>query len=356
MDEKNTVPLPRATTVAYGEHPSQFIDVYTPAGAGPHPVVVLIHGGFWRLPWGRDLMSGLASDLVGRGFAAVNVEYRRLGEDGGGWPGTCEDVVSALSVLAGKRGEVDAVGMGTADAVDAVNVANAVDTAGGVDAVDTVDGVDRGNEAKRMVAADSGAAAAADPGAAAGVDAGTGTGTGTGPEPDSDRDPDAETGPDLGLDLGRVGLVGHSAGGHLALWAAKHAPFPVRVVVSQSGVLDLRAAARDRLDGGADGRLPAAVDFVGGEAGDVRFDAAYSLASPIELLPLGADVHQFVLHGDADNRVPFQQSVDYVAAAEAAGDSVELAAFAGMGHFEVIDAAHESWLRAVGELARRLGA
>jgi acetyl esterase/lipase len=315
MDEKGAVPLPQVTTVVYGEHPSQFIDVYTPAGAGPHPVVVLIHGGFWRLPWGRDLMLGLASDLVGRGFAAVNVEYRRLGEDGGGWPGTCEDIVSALGVMAGKREQTD-----EADLADSAGPAVAV----------------------------------------AGGDPGVGLKAGTDPDADPDlgleRDSDADPDSDLGLDLGRVGLVGHSAGGHLALWAAKHAPFPVRVVVSQSGVLDLRSAARDRLDGDSGGRLPAAVEFVGGEPEDALFDAAYSLASPIELLPLGPAVHQFVLHGDADNRVPFQQSVDYVAAAQAAGDSVEFAAFTGMGHFEVIDAAHESWLRAAEELARRLGA
>jgi acetyl esterase/lipase len=269
MDDGNTAALPRATTVAYGEHPSQFIDVYSPEGAGPHPVVILIHGGFWRLPWGRDLMHGLAADLVGRGFAAVNVEYRRLGEDGGGWPGTCEDVVAALRALT----DVEAAGSG-----------------------------------------------------------------------------------ESGLDLSRVGLVGHSAGGHLALWATKHAPLPVRVVISQAGVVDLRSAARERLDGNAEGRFPAAVEFVGGEADDADFDAAYSRASPIELLPLGPAVHQLVLHGDADNRVPFRQSVDYVAAAQGAGDSVELAAFTGMGHFEVIDAAHASWLRAVEELTRRLGA
>jgi acetyl esterase/lipase len=343
MGEKGAVPLPQATTVVYGDHPSQFIDVYTPAGAGPHPVVVLIHGGFWRLPWGRDLMLGLASDLVARGFAAVNVEYRRLGEDGGGWPGTCEDIVSALGVMAGKRERAD-----EADLADGAGLTVAVAVVGA--------GRDPGAGLKPGLDPDP------DADLGLGPDADPGLGLGLAPDADADldlgreRDPDANLNPDLGLDLGRVGLVGHSAGGHLALWAAKYAPFPVRVVVSQSGVLDLRSAARDRLDGDSGGRLPAAVEFVGGEPEDALFDAAYSLASPIELLPLGSAVHQFVLHGDADNRVPFQQSVDYVAAARAAGDSVELAAFTGMGHFEVIDAAHESWLRAVEELTRRLGA
>ena len=238
----------------YGGHPSQFIEIHRPEGDGPHPVVVLIHGGFWRLPWDRGLMRPLAADLVGRGFTAVNVEYRRLGEQGGGWPGTCQDVAAALTAAAS------------------------------------------------------------------------------------------------GLDVGGLALVGHSAGGHLALWAARHAPSPVRLVVSQAGVADLRQAARDRLDGGAD-RWPAAFEFMGGEPAEVP---DYALASPIELLPLGPTVHQLVVHGDADDRVPFQQSADYVAAARAAGDSAELAAFTGMGHFELIDPAHESWLRTVAELTARL--
>ena len=102
--------------------------------------------------------------------------------------------------------------------------------------------------------------------------------------------------------------------------------------------------------------MPAAVEFIGGVVGDAAFDSAYRLASPIALLPLGPSIHQLVLHGDADNRVPFQQSVDYVAAARAAGDSVEFAEFTGMGHFELIDPAHESWARTVAELGRRLGA
>jgi acetyl esterase/lipase len=245
-----------ASTVAYGDHPSQFIEIQWPGGDEARPVVALIHGGFWRLPWDRTLMAPLAKDLLGRGFATVNVEYRRLGEKGGGWPGTCEDILGALRAASRE------------------------------------------------------------------------------------------------LDVSRLALVGHSAGGHLALWAAHHAPTPVRLVVSQAGVSDLRAAARERLDGGAD-TLPAAVEFMGGEPSEVP---DYALAAPIELLPLGPSVHQLVVHGDADDRVPFQQGVDYVAAAQAAGDSAELAAFTGMGHFELIEPAHESWLRTVAELTARLGA
>ena len=128
---------------------------------------------------------------------------------------------------------------------------------------------------------------------------------------------------------------------------------PVRLVVSQAGVADLRAAALAELDGG-DGRPPGR----GGVHGrHCRIEVPdYALASPIEMLPLGPSVHQLVVHGDADDRVPFQQGVDYVAAARAAGDSAELAAFTGMGHFELIDPAHESWLRTVAELTARLGA
>ena len=325
--DKEDAALPQPKTLVYGDHPSQFIDVYRPEGAGPHPVVVLIHGGFWRLPWGRDLMRALAADLVARGFAAVNVEYRRLGEAGGGWPGTCEDVASALRALVGAGGGVTMAGPG-----------ELVGAGGGVAATAPGELVVAGGD---VAATGSGKL----------VEAG-GDVSATGPgEPVKAGSDVAGSGE---LDLSRLGLVGHSAGGHLALWAGKHAPLPVRLVVSQAGVADLRSAARDRLDGDVAGRLPAAVEFMGGEPADLL--AAYHLASPIELLPLGPSVHQLVVHGDADDRVPFQQSADYVEAAQAAGDSVELAAFTGMGHFELIDPAHESWIRTAAELARRLGA
>ena len=311
--------VPQPIAVAYGAHPSQYFEVHRPAAVGPHPVVVLIHGGFWRLPWDRTLMRPLAQDLVGRGYAAVNVEYRRLGEDGGGWPGTCMDVAAALRRLGESAGRPGAV----------------VDDAAAEDGLPSRPG-----------------AVVDDAAAGDGLPEGLGS----------------------SLDLDSVALVGHSAGGHLALWAAHHTDLDVRLVVSQAGVADLRAAVRDRLDEG-NGKPPAALEFMGipaaeaaaasetGAAEDVAgpetdsasavgaADLAYRLASPIELLPLGPDVRQLVLHGDVDNRVPRQQSLDYAQTAQLAGDDVRLAGFTGMGHFELIDPAHESWQLTLAELA-----
>lgn len=85
-------------TLAYGPDPSQEGDLWCPAGAGPHPVAVLFHGGFWYHAWERDLMDGLARDLARRGIAAWNVEYRRVGA-GGGWPATGEDAARATDHL-----------------------------------------------------------------------------------------------------------------------------------------------------------------------------------------------------------------------------------------------------------------
>jgi acetyl esterase/lipase len=85
-----------------------------PVGEGPHPVAVLVHGGFWRQPYGRELAGGIARDLVARGWAAWNIEYRRLGGDGG-WPHTFDDVAAAIDAIAdhGERldlGQVVAIG------------------------------------------------------------------------------------------------------------------------------------------------------------------------------------------------------------------------------------------------------
>jgi len=94
-------PQPAATEqIRYGEAPSQFADLWLPDGRGPHPVVVLIHGGCWRadLP-GLELTSYAADDLRRRGAAVWNVEYRRIGEPGGGFPGTFADIATAFDWL-----------------------------------------------------------------------------------------------------------------------------------------------------------------------------------------------------------------------------------------------------------------
>jgi acetyl esterase/lipase len=93
--------LSPAPCIAYGEHPDQVGNLHLPAREGrPWPCVVLVHGGFWRSGWDRTLMTPLAVDLARRGLAAWNVEYRRVGQEGGGWPGTLEDVAAAVDHVA----------------------------------------------------------------------------------------------------------------------------------------------------------------------------------------------------------------------------------------------------------------
>ncbi len=101
--------LPPAPCIAYGNHPDQVANLHLPArDGGPWPCVALFHGGFWRTGWDRTLMTALAADLARRGIAAWNVEYRRVGEEGGGWPGTFADVAAAIDRLA----EVEEVDVG----------------------------------------------------------------------------------------------------------------------------------------------------------------------------------------------------------------------------------------------------
>lgn len=83
----------------YGPDLSQFGQLYLPSGDGPFPVVVVVHGGFWRSQYDLSLGTPLAEDLVGRGYAAWNLEYRRLG-NGGGWPATLEDIAAGIDLLA----------------------------------------------------------------------------------------------------------------------------------------------------------------------------------------------------------------------------------------------------------------
>ncbi len=92
--------LPTPLRLSYGPHPSQFGELWLPAGDGPvRGVVAVLHGGFWQQTYGLELGRPLAADLANVGLAAWNVEYRRVG-GGGGWPATLLDVAAALDMLA----------------------------------------------------------------------------------------------------------------------------------------------------------------------------------------------------------------------------------------------------------------
>jgi acetyl esterase/lipase len=233
-------------TFRYADSDSQVGDLYLPPTGIRPPVVCLLHGGFWRLPYGREEMAPVAADLAARGYAVWNIEYRRIGEPGGGWPGAAEDVAAAVDHLA--------------------------------------------------VLADRGTR----------------------------------------LDLGRVAVVGHSAGGHLALCAGargarqrRFAPSKVvpSVVCGLAAVADLHEAFL--LDAGNG----AVQSLLGGSP--QRHPERYEQASPRCMLPLG--VRQLILHGSADDALPPRLSRTYVQAARGAGDGVDHIELPGMGHMEYLD-------------------
>lgn len=162
----------------------------------------------------------------------------------------------------------------------------------------------------------------------------------------------ADVAPDHDLDLDRVVTIGHSAGGHLALWAAARPALPddapgsgPRVVpvgvVSLAGVADLHAAARDDLGEGA------TPGFLGGSPDEVG--DRYEVASPARWLPLG--VPQVLVHGDDDEHVPVAHGRDHRSQALAAGDEVVLVEVPGGDHFVVIDVDDPAWERAMAALA-----
>jgi acetyl esterase/lipase len=149
-----------------------------------------------------------------------------------------------------------------------------------------------------------------------------------------------------GVDTSTVVTLGHSAGGHLATWAAARGRFdpwpttvPVTHVVSQAGVVDLTAGYDQDLGGGA-------VAALMGSAPD---DSAYDLADPLRQVPL--DVPAVMVHAADDDVVPISQSRDYVAAARAAGAEARLVEVEG-GHFGVIDPASSAWTAIVAVLDR----
>ncbi|MYM28662.1 alpha/beta fold hydrolase [Duganella sp. CY15W] len=258
-----------AQQVAYGAAPSQFAQLFLPAGAGPFPLVVLIHGGCWTQAFGGiTQMRSMAGSLVEQGIAVWNVEYRRYDEEGGGYPGMYQDVATALDLL-------------------------------------------------RTLA------------------------------------------PQHQLDLARVVLVGHSAGGHLAQWAASRArlprssplyvadPLPVPVVVSLGGLADLRheealiktSCERDMVQ-------------LAGVASAARPDI-FSDTSPAEMLPAG--VRTVLIHGELDTISPPRVGQDYARRAQAAGDAAQLLVLPGASHYDEVAATSPSWSIVSAQIRQALG-
>lgn len=157
---------------------------------------------------------------------------------------------------------------------------------------------------------------------------------------------------DLAVDTSHLVAIGHSAGGHLAAWAAGREKLPAGVpgaaprvavtgVVSQAGVLDLVACAEQLL---GDSAAPGLMGGMPGERPD-----QYRLADPMAAVPIAAPV--LCVHSRADDRVPFQISVDYVAATKRAGGNATLHETAG-DHFTLIEPTSPDWTVVVDALPR----
>lgn len=264
-------PAPADETISYGPTASQVIDVYRPKTPGPHPVLIMVHGGCWSKEVGRQQLAGPAAALAAKGMIVWNIEYRRFEEPGGGYPGMYQDVAAAADRL---RAEA----------------------------------------------------------------------------------------PRLGADLGRVMAFGHSAGAHLALWAAdRHKlpagsalhtdnPLPIRTVVAYGGAGDLKNL-QDLLPW-ACGPEPKIAAVVGPKTAE-RPDP-FADTSPRALLPSG--VRTVVLQGEYDDILPPFVALWWRQAATKAGDPVEARILRDAAHFDGVALQSPAWTEVQATIVREMKA
>jgi acetyl esterase/lipase len=252
-DILSLLPPPADQRVAYGADPNQFLEVRLPHGKGPHLVLLNIHGGFWRAKYDLTHAGHLCDALRTAGVATFNVEYRRVGNDGGGWPGTFADIRSAYSYVR--------------------------------------------QEYSRFH-----------------------------------------------LDVKRLAVMGHSAGGQLALCLAGHES-SLGQAISLAGVVDLKRAFALHLSNDA------VVEFLGGKPTDVP--EHYREADPMELhIP---QARQWLLHGADDDTVPPAFGRDYAEQKKKLGEHVELVEIAHAGHFDVIDPRSDAFKKVKAVVLSALG-
>jgi acetyl esterase/lipase len=245
-------PPPADVRLAYGSDPNQFGDLRLPKGKGAFPVVMNIHGGYWRAKYDLAHAGHLCAALTAKGMATWNVEYRRVGNAGGGWPGTFEDIASGYRFLP--------------------------------------------QIAKRY-----------------------------------------------NLDSAKTLVMGHSAGGQLALCLAGHEP-SVRNVMALAGVVDLQQAFEQHLSNDA------VVEFLGGKPKDVP--EHYHEADPMRL---SVKAVQWLIHGLGDDAVPPTFSRNYVQEKKQRGEDAHLLEISQAGHFELIDPRSVAWTKVEPTVLHLLG-
>jgi acetyl esterase/lipase len=235
------LPAPKADArVVYGSDKNQFIDLRLPQGLHSRALAIIIHGGYWRARYGLEYAGHLCAALTALGIATANVEYRRVGNSGGGWPGTFADVRAAHQFLVQNAGRYN-------------------------------------------------------------------------------------------FDLKRVAVIGHSAGGQLALCLAAHEA-TIKSAISLAGVIDLQQAYALHLSNDA------VVEFLGGTPTEVKDH--YQEADPMKL---SISARQWILHGTVDADVPVSLSRSYAAEKTKAKESVALIEIADAMHIDLVDPRSAAW-------------